>query len=64
MILKDKIVIVTGGSGLIGSAIVEDLKSEGAKVYNFDIVDNYDINNITSIDKFISSHNILMLMGL
>ena len=64
MILKDKIIIVTGGSGLIGSAIVEDLKSEGAKVYNFDIVDNYDINNISSISDFISNSNITHVDGI
>ena len=63
MILKDKIIVVTGGSGLIGTAIVEDLKSEGAKVYNFDIIDNYDINNITSIKSFISNYNITHIDG-
>ncbi len=37
MTLQDKIVIVTGGSGLIGSKIVEDLNAQGAVVINFDI---------------------------
>lgn len=37
MILKDKIIIVTGGSGLIGREIVNELMQEGAKVINADI---------------------------
>lgn len=37
MILENKVIIVTGGSGLIGKAIVKELKSEGAKVVNADI---------------------------
>ena len=37
MILKNKKIIVIGGSGLIGSAIVKDLSSEGAKILVLDI---------------------------
>ncbi len=37
MILKDKIIIVTGGSGLIGRAIINDIKSEGGIAINLDI---------------------------
>ncbi|GAA3925369.1 SDR family oxidoreductase [Chitinophaga oryziterrae] len=37
MRLKDKIILVTGGSGLLGTAIVQQLKAEGAKVLNVDI---------------------------
>lgn len=35
--LKDKIVIVTGGNGLIGKAIVKHLKENGATVINADL---------------------------
>jgi NAD(P)-dependent dehydrogenase (short-subunit alcohol dehydrogenase family) len=35
--MKDKVIIVTGGSGLLGKAIVADLKEKGATVINADI---------------------------
>lgn len=35
--LKDKIIIVTGGSGLLGSEIIFQLKKQGAIVINLDI---------------------------
>lgn len=37
MMLKDKVIIVTGGSGLIGRAIVADIQKKGAIVINADI---------------------------
>ena len=37
MILKDKIIIVTGGSGLIGKEIVADIIRNGGKAINADI---------------------------
>ena len=37
MILKDKVAIVTGAAGGIGSAIVSGFKKEGAVVYGIDI---------------------------
>lgn len=37
MILKDKIIIVTGGSGLIGREIVKDILSKGGIALNADI---------------------------
>jgi NAD(P)-dependent dehydrogenase (short-subunit alcohol dehydrogenase family) len=37
MTLKDKIIIVTGGSGLIGKAIVEDINRKGGIAINADI---------------------------
>ena len=37
MILKDKIIIVTGGSGLIGKELVEDIKRKGGLPINADI---------------------------
>ncbi len=37
MILKDKIIIVTGGSGLIGKELVADINGKGGKAINADI---------------------------
>lgn len=37
MLLKDKIIIVTGGSGLIGKAILEDITKKGGLAINADI---------------------------
>jgi len=37
MILNDEVIIVTGGSGLVGKELVADLKRKGAKVINADI---------------------------
>lgn len=43
--LKEKVIVVTGGSGLIGKAIISDLKQSGAFVINADInaTNNLDI---------------------
>ena len=38
--IKDKVYIVTGGSSGIGSAVIDELLNNGAKVANFDITDN------------------------
>ena len=66
--LKNKIIIVTGGNGLIGKEIITNIKSYGAIVYNFDLKfsskSNFnikcDITNHkeidTSIQKIISKH--------
>ena len=37
MILKDKVIIVTGGSGLLGAEFIRELKEEGAITINGDI---------------------------
>ncbi len=46
--LKNKIIIVTGGNGLLGSAIVEQIKQEGAFCINFEInhKTNDDLSNV------------------
>jgi NAD(P)-dependent dehydrogenase (short-subunit alcohol dehydrogenase family) len=43
--LKDKIIIVTGGAGLLGKEIIKNLESKGA------ITINADINVITNLEK-------------
>ena len=37
MILKGKYIIVTGGSGLLGKEIINDIKSEGGIAINLDV---------------------------
>ena len=46
--LKDKIIIVTGGNGLLGKAIVKRIKAEGAFCINFEInhKTNDDLSNV------------------
>jgi NAD(P)-dependent dehydrogenase (short-subunit alcohol dehydrogenase family) len=63
MILNEKVIIVTGGSGLIGSEIVKDIKLEGGIAINFDYIDGYDITNVDSIQQFIKDKNITTVDG-
>jgi len=58
--LKDKIIIITGGNGLLGKTILKRLKSEGAFCINFEINHETnkdlsqvycDITNTNSIDS-------------
>lgn len=44
MILKDKVIVVTGGSGLIGSCIINDLKKKGAIAINAEISIDTDLS--------------------
>lgn len=44
MILKDKVIIVTGGSGLIGQCIINDLKKKGAVAINAEISVDTDLS--------------------
>lgn len=62
MILSDKVILVTGGSGLIGKAIIADIERKGGIAVNLDInVDtnikslniNLDINSDNSISHAI-----------
>ena len=43
--VKEKVIIVTGGSGLLGSEMVKDLQNKGAYVINFDINQDTDVQN-------------------
>jgi NAD(P)-dependent dehydrogenase (short-subunit alcohol dehydrogenase family) len=43
--LKNKVIIVTGGSGLLGQEIVTNLKNKGAIAINADINVSTDLNN-------------------
>lgn len=62
--LKDKIIVVTGGSGLIGRSIVSRLCEDGAKCINADLINdqlyneipkNCDVTNSESVDELINS---------
>jgi len=43
--LQDKIIIVTGGSGLIGKAIIEDINNKGGTAINADISVETDLES-------------------
>jgi NAD(P)-dependent dehydrogenase (short-subunit alcohol dehydrogenase family) len=43
--LKDKIILVTGGSGLIGRAIISDIKGKGGIPINLDLNTQTDLDN-------------------
>lgn len=45
MILKDKVIIVAGGSGLIGHEVVKDIVKKGGIVINADISVNTDLES-------------------
>lgn len=47
MILKNKVIIITGGSGLIGREIIKDIISKGGIAINVDIKVNTDLENRT-----------------
>ena len=64
MILKNKTIIVTGGSGLIGSSIIKDIESKGGIVLNFDYIDGYDITNLDNINQFIKKQNLKYVDGI
>ena len=45
--LKNKIIIVTGGSGLLGQSMMSHLHANGAVPINFDINVEADLENLT-----------------
>lgn len=57
--LKDKVIIVTGGSGLIGKEIVKDLKQKGAIVINADISVETDLHNGTINTNITSEESVM-----
>ena len=62
--LENKTIIVTGGSGLIGTAIIKHINSNGGKAINFDYEDGYDITKVDTIQKFISDKDITTVDGI
>ena len=70
MTLKDKVIIVTGGGGLLGKEFIKNLKSKGAIAINADIniKTDYEKNNlyvdITSEDSIVEAiKNIISVYG-
>lgn len=65
--LKNKVIVVTGGNGLIGSCIVKELKQYGAIVINADISNKSDLDNglifcdVTDTDSV--SHSISLIIA-
>jgi len=47
--LKGKVAVVAGGSGLIGKAIVDGLKKQGAEVINYDSQDGFHTENLIDL---------------
>lgn len=53
MNLKNKNILVTGGSGFIGSNLIKRLQIEGAKVDNFDTSQGKNINDQERIETYV-----------
>ena len=53
MNFKNEKILVTGGSGFIGSNLIKRLRNFGAKVQNFDLSEGFDICNKNQLQKAI-----------
>lgn len=42
-------IVVTGGSGFIGSHLMKHLKTKGQKVYNYDLEEENDLTSLSPI---------------
>lgn len=62
--LNDKVIIVTGGSGLIGKEIVKDLIEKGAIVINADISVKTDLQNGTIHTNITSEKSVIQTIEL
>ena len=56
--LKDKVIIVTGGSGLLGKEIINNLNSKGAIAINADINVENDLKNYSLFIDITSEESI------
>ena len=48
--LTDKVIIVTGGSGLLGASIIEDIERKNGMAINFDIADKNGSKQFEKVD--------------
>lgn len=64
MILKNKIIIVTGGSGLIGKEIIADIRRKGGTSINADICVETDIQNGSVKMDITNDQSIIDTIGL
>jgi NAD(P)-dependent dehydrogenase (short-subunit alcohol dehydrogenase family) len=62
--LKDKIIIVTGGSGLLGKEIIKDLETKGATAINADINVATDFEKNTLLVDITSEESIVKAIQL
>lgn len=53
-------VLVTGGSGFIGKALIGRLEKEGYSVENFDLSQGQDLRNKSQVDKTIKGKDVVM----
>lgn len=49
--LKNRVVVITGGSGFLGKQYTEALRQRGAKVVNWDITEGVDITDRSSLKR-------------
>ena len=63
-ILSGKNVIVTGGKGFVGNALVKRLRAEGAKVFVWDLSEGMDITDWKSVLAFNAGKKIDLLYHL
>jgi NAD(P)-dependent dehydrogenase (short-subunit alcohol dehydrogenase family) len=65
MILKDKYIIVSGGSGILGSAIIDEIKAEGGIAINLDISVKNNVDHCYHFDlteeNYISKLNQILI---
>ncbi|WP_067038043.1 SDR family oxidoreductase [Allomuricauda sp. CP2A] len=64
MILSNKVILVTGGSGLIGKAIMEDIQSKGGIALNLDIGVDTDLKLNTIHFDITSDESILQTLDI
>ena len=50
--LKDKLIVVGGGAGSLGSAICQTLREEDAKVLVADIIKGLDLSDPEQVNSF------------
>lgn len=61
--LNNKVIITTGGSGLIGKAIIADLKKHGAVAINVDVSNIHDIKNHNLNYDITQEHDIVTMVN-
>lgn len=61
-LLKDKLVLITGGSGLLGQAMIKDMVIKGAEVINVDVIKADDLPCETVICDLTNDHSLIELV--
>jgi len=52
-------ILVTGGSGFIGKALIERLKKEGHEVENFDLSEGKDLRNLKQVERAVKGKDVV-----